>query len=157
MGYIENWLKYLETVSKRVRHHHDALWEEVKHYSWWVYLLLAGTVWVFASNLAPCDKTMIIAIASFFGIYLSVAAIITIRRERLFFSRWVEIQNDIEKSLRDESKIDKNALPFESFPTDTPGIRIYRIFQFTFGVTGIIFIVILAIQVYRFMCVSKPV
>jgi len=157
MAKVENWLKYLDIISQRVRHHHDALWEEEKHYSWWIYPILAGTVWVLASEQLksdPCLQTMIITGASLLGIYLSWAAFTTIRREYGFFREWRKLQEEVEGALRDQRKIgdrktEGKALPFTSPIKETPGIGITKIFQVNFMVTLVFFALIIALNAYR--------
>lgn len=78
-------LKYLEVISQRVRHHHDALWEEEKHYSWWVYIIFAGLIYLYTSDIHACYKLVLIVVASLFGVYLSVAALIVIYKEGEYF------------------------------------------------------------------------
>jgi len=167
MAEVENWLKYLEIVSQRVRHHHDALWEEEKHYSWWIYPILAGTVWVLASEQLgsrPYLQTMIIAGASLLGIYLSWAGFMTIRREYRFFRNWLKVQEDIENKLRDleikdqddQDQTARKAFPFVVYKPDGPvedtrGIGITKIFKINFVVTGIAFAVIFKINAYNFL------
>ncbi|MBN1862110.1 MAG: hypothetical protein JW790_00485 [Dehalococcoidales bacterium] len=148
MAEIENWLKYLEIISQRVRHHHDALWEEEKHYSWWIYPILAGTVWVLASKQLqsnPCLQAMIVIGACSIGIYLSWAAFMTIRREHKLFTNWLNLQSAIEKELKE-----RKAIPNDTVK-DIPGIGITTIFKANFVVTGIAFVVIIAISAYNFL------
>ncbi len=49
-------LKHFELANQRIRYHHDSLWEEEKHYSWWVYILLAGLIYIYLSNLEPYTR-----------------------------------------------------------------------------------------------------
>ena len=77
-------LKHLEVVSQRERHHHDILWEEEKHYSWWVYVVFAGLVFIYShSNPAFLPEYKIIAIifGTFLGVWLSISAIRVIHLE----------------------------------------------------------------------------
>ncbi|MFC1912603.1 hypothetical protein ACFLX7_00150 [Chloroflexota bacterium] len=84
-------IKHLEIVSQTAKHHHDAIWEEEKHYSWWVYIILAGLIYIYVNvdgNYIP--KNTLITIGGLFGIYLSLAAIKVIRREGDFLYQTLE-------------------------------------------------------------------
>jgi hypothetical protein len=171
MANVEDWLRYLEIVSQRVRHCHDALWEEEKHYSWWIYPILAGTIWVLASEPLqsdPCLQTIIVAVASSLGIYLSWAGFHTISREHGFFRSWLYLQDQIEVALRQKaSEIQKieQTLPFPVYDPNSPirpsqGVGITQVFKVNFVVTGIIFVVIIALNAYHFcglcgLCFAK--
>jgi hypothetical protein len=74
--------KYLEIISERERHFHESLWEEEKHYTWWVYILFAGLIYLYTSH-GVCNivKFILILGLSIFGIWICLAAINAIRRE----------------------------------------------------------------------------
>ena len=79
-------LKLLDIVSQRVRHQHSALWEEEKHYSWWVYVLFAGLIWVYTNeHLSVVQKHTIITLGGIFGMGLAFWAFQGIRRESEYF------------------------------------------------------------------------
>lgn len=79
-------LKLLDIVSQRVRHQHSALWEEEKHYSWWVYVLFAGLIWVYTNeHLSVVQKHAIITSGGVFGMVLAFSAFKAIRREGEYF------------------------------------------------------------------------
>lgn len=85
-------LKHFEVTSQRVRHHHNALWEEEKHYSWWVYIIFAGLILVYTNqHLCWWHQLAIIIGGSLLGLYLSYSGYRIIRREGIFFSRELEI------------------------------------------------------------------
>lgn len=74
--------KYLEVISERERHYHNALWEETKHYSWWVYVLFGGLIYLYIHHgIANNIKSIIIIVFSLFGMWISFAAINAIRRD----------------------------------------------------------------------------
>ncbi len=79
-------LKYLEVISQRVRHHHDAIWEEEKHYSWWIYIVFAALIYLYASDIHAPYKLTLIVLASLFGIYLCVAAFRIVYKEGEYFA-----------------------------------------------------------------------
>jgi hypothetical protein len=74
--------KYLEVISERERHYHNALWEETKHYSWWVYVLFGGLTYLYIQHgIANNIKSIVIIVFSLFGMWISYAAINAIRRD----------------------------------------------------------------------------
>ena len=86
-------LNYLEIISQRVIHHHDSLWEEEKHYSWWVYVILAGLIFVYLSSspyLCGWPKIALILAGCALGIYLSRAGYKVIRKESQYFHEALE-------------------------------------------------------------------
>lgn len=94
MSHDERVLKFYEVTSGRVRNHHNALWEEEKHYSWWVYVLFVGVVslYIFA-NLDNFPKLTLIIAGCCYGLYLSIAAVMIIRREGEQFHEALEMRN----------------------------------------------------------------
>jgi hypothetical protein len=74
--------KYLEVISERERSYHSSLWEEEKHYTWWVYILFAGLIYLYISHeISNIIKFILIFGLSLFGIWISLAAINAIRRD----------------------------------------------------------------------------
>lgn len=69
-------LKHMEFMLARIHNHHSALWEEEKHYSWWVYILFAGLIYLYSTTGWEKGTTryMIIAV-SIIGMIVSLAAI----------------------------------------------------------------------------------
>ena len=70
-------LKLLEIISQRIQHHHDSLWEEAKHYSWWIYIIFAGLIYLYIrlpefTLLEPCERALLMAFGSAFGIFISI-------------------------------------------------------------------------------------
>ena len=171
----EKLLRYLELVSKRVRHHHDALWEEEKHYSWWLYPILAGLVYVIIKdNISPWIEFVIVIGGGIIGLYLSIAAIKVIRRESLFFWRALQTSRNLVAALKiNEVKLENGnpILPeddteyetfanleakarpplggvFGAFFRNNTGIR--AVFQVTFIVTAAAFIGLMAFEGHIF-------
>ena len=68
-------LKYLEIIERRIQHHHDALWEEEKHYTWWIYVLIGFIILVVTSEFISIKtKELIIIGISLIGIFISCSA-----------------------------------------------------------------------------------
>ncbi len=83
-------LKLLEVTSQRVQHHHDALWEEAKHYSWWIYILLAGLISLYLNLLNLCFLEpwvgiLLTVLGNLFGCVLSLIGYNAVRREGEMF------------------------------------------------------------------------
>jgi hypothetical protein len=83
---------HMSLVHERMTHHHEILWEEEKHYSWWVYSILAGLVWIYTQRLSALNdssKLIIITMGCIFGIFLSISAwrAIHLESEYLFEAR----------------------------------------------------------------------
>jgi hypothetical protein len=93
-------LAFLDVISQRVRHHHNAIWEEEKHYSWWVYTILAGLIWVYSNHgIAPLGRFTIILFGSCFGIWLCISGWRAIHLESKYFYEALELQRRTIKSL----------------------------------------------------------
>jgi len=75
-------LKHLELASQRLRHHHSALWEEEKHYTWWVYVVFGALIFIYANQfLDTCQKIIVIGFGSVFGLLMSIIGFHVVRRE----------------------------------------------------------------------------
>jgi len=92
MAESEDLLKLLETISQRIQNHHSALWEEEKHYSWWIYIIFAGLIYVYLKMLPPSivfltlfQKTLIMFLGCTLGIFICLMAYNVVRRESEFF------------------------------------------------------------------------
>ena len=92
MAESEDLLKLLEIISQRIQNHHSALWEEEKHYSWWIYIIFAGLIYLYLKLyptsvifLTPLEKTLIIVAISIFGIFISLMGYHVVRKESEFF------------------------------------------------------------------------
>lgn len=85
----ERLLKCIDIFAARVRHQHDALWEEEKHYSWWVYSILAGVAFLAFNrgvNIQPVElRLAVVIIGATLGICLSITAFRVIRKEGKYF------------------------------------------------------------------------
>jgi len=105
-------LKLLELASQRLQHHHDALWEEEKHYSWWVYIIFAGLIYLYfklppVTLLVPWQKALIMGLGSLFGCFISLMGYNVVRREGEFFHKAIQIYNDTAKVLKIHERVPK--------------------------------------------------
>lgn len=75
-------LKLLELVSQRIADHRDALWEEEKHYTWWIYIIFGGLIYIFVNDYLCLQwKMVLITLGSLFGVFISLTGYNVIRRE----------------------------------------------------------------------------
>jgi|SRR5713101_7433370 len=87
-------LKILDIAEARRRYHHNALWEEQKHFAWWVSLIFPALVFVQSTaSLTRETKLFLIFIASGFGVVVSAIALRAIRREGVEFGVTLEMVN----------------------------------------------------------------
>lgn len=71
--------------------HHDALWEEEKHFSWWVYSIFAGIFFVFSyTGLTLSLKIILTILLSISGIKLCHSALDIINSEQTYFTSALE-------------------------------------------------------------------
>ena len=69
------------------RFHHDSIWEEQKHFSWLISIILSGALVAFASDqFSPSAKAVIVLTASALGFLFSLTAFRIQRREGVLFT-----------------------------------------------------------------------
>lgn len=78
-------LKVLEMSQALRKYYHDALWEEEKHFTWWVSIVFPSLVFVYSSQLYAWQKAAVITVGSLFGIFLSFTGYIVVRKEGMYF------------------------------------------------------------------------
>jgi hypothetical protein len=152
----EELIKHLEVVAQRVRHHHDALWEEEKHYSWWVYIIFAGLIFLYINdNIATAitiniadfgswiinPKLALICVLSSLGMYLSIAAFRVVYIEGRYFDTAREIYENTVTALDLDKPIHlPNGSTISLIKVDfKPKITIRRFFRVNFLITTILF------------------
>lgn len=176
----EKLMKYLGIVSERMRHHHNALWEEEKHYSWWVYIILAGLIYLLISgHFDPPVRFTILVVGSLFGVYLSHTAYKVIRKESEYFADarllsviaalavglnrykvrrpegFIPLIPQLEKDFEDaKKKKGKPNKPLKELLSEARkfnlGIRDF--FQLTFFVTKLLFLGLIGLSAYQLSC-----
>jgi hypothetical protein len=78
-------LRNVEFAHKLREFHHDALWEEEKHFTWLATLLLSFQGLLFSSEKPFPGRLALLVIASLLGILLSIVALEVIRKEGQYF------------------------------------------------------------------------
>jgi ABC-type branched-subunit amino acid transport system permease subunit len=69
------------------KNHHDAIWEEQKHFTWLISIILSGQLVVFiGSQPSPSVKIALIVVSSLIGILLSLTAFRVQRIEGIYFN-----------------------------------------------------------------------
>jgi len=143
-------VKRLEIAHNIREFHHKSLWEEEKHFTWWVSIVLSAQILIYTSNsLCNQSKLIFIFIASLVGIFLCIIAFRVLRREGEYFhtalSRFVKEYNSIYTTspLPDvPEKANKNIRELiKSFLTCKIGVR--DSFQLLFLLFIVIFVGIL--------------
>lgn len=100
MDEIEEKLKILELSHTLRKHYHDALWEEEKHFTWWISIIFPSLILIYAnSQLCALQKILIIIPISLFGIFLSYTGFHVVRRESIGFTLYQETFNRTSKAL----------------------------------------------------------
>ena len=87
-------LKILEISQSLRKYYHNALWEEEKHFTWWVSIIFSALVFVYSSSqLCAQQKVVVITMGSLFGIFLSSIAWFVVRKEGKYFREAIETFN----------------------------------------------------------------
>lgn len=68
--------------------HHNAIWEEQKHFTWLISIILSGQLVIFAGvSIASTQKIALVVVSSLVGILFAVIGFRTQRIEGIYFSR----------------------------------------------------------------------
>ncbi|RKY18092.1 MAG: hypothetical protein DRP63_02630 [Planctomycetota bacterium] len=99
-------LHLLDIVSRQIAHHHDALWQEEKHYTWWVYIVFAALLAIFLQVKDPLAMYSLLCAVSAFGMIVSLVGYAVIRKEGEHFWKAMGKRNELMDLLRkDEPKL----------------------------------------------------
>lgn len=96
-------VKRLELAHKIRDLHHKSLWEEEKHFTWWISIVLSTVIVLYTSS-SICDQNRLIfmAIVSAVGFFICFIALNVMRKEGVYFhialSRFVSEYNKIYKT-----------------------------------------------------------
>jgi hypothetical protein len=131
----ENVIELYSSACQRLRHHHDAIWKEETHYTWLVYILIAGTILALTCNVEKPWNGIIAIILSLTGIFACIIGFNVISRERQFF----EQASDSCKRYTNELGITETEGVYEK----TSGISIFNWFRTTILIPVIIFVLLI--------------
>jgi hypothetical protein len=144
----------LEFAFRLRGYHHNAIWEEQKHFTWLISIILSAQLLVLtAVRLDKPPKIILISIASIVGVLLSITALRVQRREGEYFrnanARFVAEYNSIYRSTPMPAPgpaANKQILQLiVSIFTGRSGVRDY--FQFLFLAFALVFL-LMAIFTY---------
>ena len=84
-------LRILEFSQVWREYYCDSLWEEEKHFTWWVSIIFPVLVFIYSqSQLDAWQKVTMITVGSLFGIFLAFAGYLVVRREGIYFKDALE-------------------------------------------------------------------
>lgn len=96
----EENLKILEISQELRKYYHDALWEEEKHFTWWVSIVFPSLVLIYSSSqLCASQKVALITIGSLFGIFLAYIGFNVVKKEGIYFKESLETFNRTSLAL----------------------------------------------------------
>lgn len=94
-------IAYLEIASERVSHHGRLLWEEEKHYTWWVYVLFGALSIVLTTQvLNHFWRLLLVIVVSVYGVIVSWLGLRVIRREGEQMHEALQAQEEILDTLK---------------------------------------------------------
>jgi hypothetical protein len=81
-------LTYYQTQAEEFRMRHKAIWEEIRHYTWLLSILLGWPIILFSNRDFPTVSTLIpsFVVLPVLGLFFSVTAFFVIRREYHFYN-----------------------------------------------------------------------
>jgi hypothetical protein len=113
-------VKLLDIANQRVRHHHDALWKEETHYTWLLYILAAGVIFIFFINGVCWPLKAIISVPlSIIGICVCIIGYKVVRKEGEDFHEALQICNrlhyaiGLNQRIRTKSGFNEMLIPAE--------------------------------------------
>lgn len=140
----------LQVAEARRRYHHNALWEEQKHFTWWVALIVPAVVGLHLQGpdmLSHAQKAGLMVTGCALGIVIACIAIYVISREAKSFRKTVLTVNRAAHALGLDQPQAYNEGPLALLPAyplreqDFPrefGVR--HAFQFMFFVAILLFL-----------------
>jgi len=79
----------LDLTARLRQNHHDAIWEEQRHFTWWISIILSAQLLVLTTTkIARPEKVALISVASLVGILLALTGFLVQRREGVYFHRF---------------------------------------------------------------------
>jgi hypothetical protein len=84
--HLAGQISKLNIADSRRKYHHNALWEEEKHFTWLVSLILSAELFLFTSDRIVYRTRLTVAIAiALLGTLISAVALIVLRKESSYF------------------------------------------------------------------------
>ena len=128
----QDLIRLFEVANQRLRHIHDALWKEETHYTWLIYILVAGAI------LALRDLPIVAIVLSVIGIVICDVGFFVVRRESKFFKRAKQSVDNYVARL--------NISDLEPPQEGEPGTSIQDYFRITLLIPIAVFIVLIVLS-----------
>ena len=151
----------LRISSERIQQHRNALWEEEKHYTWWIYVIFGALIYIYSNqSLAAQDRVVLLIGASGFGFFISLLGYGVVRREgNQFYSarkkyyyvmaRLKEPSQQIEEANKSLCGLTKSVGRTIRYWKNDLSIR--DCFQLTFIVSAILFVAFAIFAIWHFL------
>jgi hypothetical protein len=161
----EERMEYLKVCREEIERFHRALWEEEKHYTWWIYILFGGILAVSLSSLPIFWKALFVVFLALGGIYFCNVARMVVAREygnlveafrkynqeieyfNLASDNKITSSNQVDLSCRGSIKLLVKAMISKNKNRDT---AIADWFVVTFKLAKITFIISIAVAIIVF-------
>lgn len=102
-----NRIQKLEFAQNLREYHHKAIWEEEKHFSWLISIIISLQVIIYTNDkICLQNKSLIIIFLSLIGIIFCLLALKIIRREGVFFIKALALFVKEYNSVFNPSKSD---------------------------------------------------
>ena len=143
---VKDRVQLLEQAKARFKHIHDALWKEETHYTWLIYILAAGVIFIFSSELSPFFKFVVVSALSFLGVIVCIIAYNVIWRESQYLDEAIESRKRYMKLLP--------ITYHEAYPEsagNSPDGNIRRLFKLTVLLPIGLFLLIFVLSALQYM------
>lgn len=128
-------------ANNRLRHIHDALWKEEQHYTWLLYILIAGVVLALTTGLQKPWGSILAIILSLVGMFVCLIGFMVLSREREFFKQ--------AKASCEEYAGKLGIVQMERYAEPMPGIKIIDWFRTTIVAPVFVFVVLIIIAAFH--------
>lgn len=92
--------RLLDTFEARRRYHHAALWEEEKHFTWLVSIIVPALAAILVTGFLRMEERLpIIMVGSALGGFVSCIGLTVVRRESVSFLETLQVCNRITAKL----------------------------------------------------------
>ena len=82
----KNHVQLHRTAQMRINSHRQTLWEEQKHFTWWISIVFSGLIFIISNNfLSWPQKSPIVIVGCLLGLFLSIIGIFVIKIEGSYF------------------------------------------------------------------------
>lgn len=97
----EDMLSLLPNIMSLRQYHHTALWEQQKHFTWWISIIIGTNILILNSNsLTLLQKLIISHILMILGILITLIALSVLGKETKNFNEILDSFNTITNQLK---------------------------------------------------------